>query len=114
MPLSFAYVRSYQDAGTAMEFGKKLLTGEKLLSQTMIHCLGIFSTTYDNKETAKTLFDFMEGAALKSIVSEWWHFQDNDAQNSLSLEWANDGGVCIRGWTCDGVGGVSETHRADM
>lgn len=95
---------SYHNTGTAIDLGiEDAETGEILSAQTMMHDLGIYSTTYSNNDNAKVLFGIMEGAGLKTIVSEWWHFQDNDAINRLRLSWA-DGGVSIRGWEYDGLG----------
>lgn len=95
---------SFHNMGVAADLGiEDAKSGEVLPAQTMMHDLSIFSTTYSNNQNAELLYDIMESAGLQTIRSEWWHFQDNDAQKALKPEYCRNG-VSIRGWTFDGFG----------
>lgn len=65
--------------------------------QSRIHDLTFYSMTYRNNENAELLKGFMEGAGFGGLVSEWWHFQDNEIRKTLSLP-ALWGGVSPEGW----------------
>lgn len=98
-----AFGSSCHNNGIAIDLAlEDSTTGEILPSQTMMHDLSVFSTTYANTENSKTLFNIMDRAGFTPNLSEWWHFEDSDAQ-SLNLDWCNNG-ICIRGWTFDGIG----------
>lgn len=70
---------------------------EELPMQSKIHDLTHFSLIWRNNDNAKLLKGFMEGAGFGGLVSEWWHFQDNEIRNSLVLP-ALWGGVSPEGW----------------
>jgi hypothetical protein len=65
--------------------------------QSEIHDLSHFSMVYRNNNNAKLLKKFMEGAGFGGLVSEWWHFQDNEIRNELKLP-ALRGGITPEGW----------------
>ena len=45
----------------------------------------------------------MKNAGLNELVSEWWHFQDNEARDTLKLPTVYDG-VTPECWMADGMG----------
>ena len=45
----------------------------------------------------------MRGAGFGTLVSEWWHFQDNEATEALNLK-ALWNGVSPEGWKADNNG----------
>ena len=72
-------------------------TRAEMPMQSRIHDLTYYSMIYRNNENAKLLKGFMEGAGFGGLVSEWWHFQDNEIRSKLSLP-ALWGGVSPEGW----------------
>lgn len=77
--------------------------GVELAMQTAMHDLSWFSVTYRNNEAANLLRDIMVEQGFATLVSEWWHFQDDDSRNSLSVK-ALYGGVTPKCWMYDGIG----------
>lgn len=77
--------------------------GENQEMQTIIHDLCWYSETKRNTSAAKTLASIMKSAGFGGLVSEWWHFQDNDALNKLDLP-ALKKGVTPECWVADGNG----------
>lgn len=77
--------------------------GENQEMQTIIHDLCWYSETKRNTSAAKTLASIMKSAGFGGLVSEWWHFQDNDALNKLDLP-ALKNGVTPECWIADGNG----------
>lgn len=75
-------------------------TGEEVSAQTVIHDLSAYSTIRSNNKIASTMYKLMEGCKMHNIVSEWWHFQDNEAMNSLKPPYCEDG-VSAEGWIAD-------------
>ena len=71
--------------------------------QTAIHDLSWYSELKKNNEAAKILQSIMVGAGFGTLKSEWWHFQDNDAKNSLELI-ALQQGVNPQCWMADDNG----------
>ena len=65
--------------------------------QTKIHDLSFNSMLQYNNGNAKLLQKFMEGAGFGGLISEWWHFQDNEIRNKLILP-ALWGGISAEGW----------------
>ncbi len=74
--------------------------GEDMEMQTIIHDLTWYSETANNTAAAKRLAKYMKAAGFGGLVSEWWHFQDNDALNKLKLP-ALKKGVTPEGWVAD-------------
>ncbi len=80
-----------------------LYSGEEVKMQTAIHDLSWYSELKKNNEAAKILQSIMVGAGFGTLKSEWWHFQDNDAKNSLELI-ALQQGVNPQCWMADDNG----------
>ena len=72
----------------------------ELEMQTTIHDLTWYSETAKNTDGAKKLAKYMKGAGFGGLVSEWWHFQDNEALDKLDLP-ALKKGVTPEGWLAD-------------
>ena len=51
-----------------------------------MHDLTAFSELKKNNKNAKLLAEIMEGQGFTGLVSEWWHFQDNDVWDELDPE----------------------------
>jgi D-alanyl-D-alanine dipeptidase len=62
-----------------------LISGEEIPMQTSMHDLSQYSVLSTNNDAANLLDSFMKKAGFGGLVSEWWHFQDNDARNDLDL-----------------------------
>ena len=71
--------------------------GVDMEMQTIIHDLTWYSETSQNTSAAKRLARIMKAAGFGGLVSEWWHFQDNEIRSKLSLP-ALWGGVSPEGW----------------
>lgn len=78
-------------------------TGKELAMQSSIHDLSWYSVLSRNNGNANTLAAIMKGAGLGELVSEWWHFQDNEAHSTLKLPTVYEG-VSPECWMTDGVG----------
>lgn len=74
--------------------------GQDQEMQTTIHDLTWYSETAQNTSAAKKLAKFMKGAGFGGLVSEWWHFQDDEALDKLDLP-ALKKGVTPEGWVAD-------------
>lgn len=99
-PLNYFLAKgaSLHNLGIAIDLSiEKLDTHEEMPMQSKIHDLSYFSMIYRNNENAKLLKGFMEGAGFGGLVSEWWHFQDNEIRNKLILP-ALWGGISPEGW----------------
>ncbi len=78
-------------------------TGEELVMQTSMHDLSWNSILDFNNDEAKLLAEIMTGSELGTLVSEWWHFQDNELRNSVKLPYRPEG-VTRAGWIADTTG----------
>ena len=99
-PLNYFLARgaSLHNLGIAVDLTiEKLDTGEEQPMQTSMHDLSYYSMLYRNNQNAQLLKEFMEGAGFGGLVSEWWHFQDNDIRQELNLP-ALWGGISAEGW----------------
>ena len=95
---------SRHNQGIAMDLTLvDLETGEELQMQTSMHDLSWYSEQARNNESAKALAQIMEGAGFAGIVSEWWHFQDDQAKEELSPEYLWSG-VTPECWVADDNG----------
>lgn len=74
--------------------------GDDVEMQTAIHDLSYHSETAKNNNYANRLARYMKNNGFTGLVSEWWHFQDNDALNTLDLP-ALRNGVTPEGWMKD-------------
>lgn len=75
----------------------------ELTMQTSMHDLSWYSSIYRNNTNANLLRQYMTGAGFGGLVSEWWHFQDNEAVAAYrpANRWA---GVTAEGWRRDDDG----------
>ena len=95
---------SNHNLGVALDLTMvSLYSGEEVKMQTAIHDLSWYSELKKNNDAAKTLQGIMVGAGFGTLKSEWWHFQDNDAKNSLELI-ALQQGVNPQCWMADDHG----------
>lgn len=79
-------------------------TGTELSMQTSMHDLSWYSSTADNNENANLLARYMSLAGFNGLVSEWWHFQDDEIREELQLNVYLKEGVTPKGWKKDDVG----------
>ena len=83
-----------------LEYAKN---GRELEMQSAIHDLSYYSVLRRNKKNADALSRIMKDAGFATLVSEWWHFQDDDAIDTLELKalWS---GISAEGWKADNTG----------
>ena len=95
---------------------ESLDAGYELAMQTALHDLSQYSARAKNNEYAKELSDIMMSAGYKDLYSEWWHFQDDEIKNRLSLPCINEG-VSPECWMTNGFGwryrSIDGTYAAD-
>lgn len=74
--------------------------GEDLLMQSQMHDLTWYSEVKRNNPDANRLAKYMKEAGFAGLVSEWWHFQDNDTRDTIAPKplW---NGVTREGWKAD-------------
>ncbi|MCD8118257.1 MAG: hypothetical protein LUE29_01970 [Lachnospiraceae bacterium] len=60
-------------------------TGKEVAMQTQIMDISHYSVTSENNDMANFLRDIMVEADFGTLSSEWWHFQDNEARDSMNL-----------------------------
>lgn len=88
-------------------------TGKEIPMQSSMHDLSQYSVLSQNNEAANTLGDIMHGAGFGGLVSEWWHFQDNNAKASLSLPYVQYG-VDAACWVKDDLGWKYRTVKGSF
>ena len=98
-----AQVASNHNYGIALDLTLVNARGEDVEMQTAMHDLSWFSEVEANNKEAKKLRKIMLDAGFGPLVSEWWHFQDNDAKAELSLK-AMANGVTPECWMADDYG----------
>lgn len=74
---------SMHNLGIALDLTLETLDGTELKMQTSMHDLSFYSTLYQNNANAKILAEIMKGAGWADLISEWWHFQDNEIHKEL-------------------------------
>lgn len=79
-------------------------SGEEMSMQTAIHDLSWYSALPYNNENADLLAGYMLDAGFHDLSSEWWHFQDDDTRNTLSLNAVLSEGLSIEGWKKNDIG----------
>lgn len=76
---------SLHNLGIAVDLTlEDLSTGNEISMQTSMHDLSQYSVLSRNNTAANALAGIMKGAGFGDLVSEWWHFQDNEARSELS------------------------------
>lgn len=99
-----AAVGSTHNQGVALDITMvDIETGYEVSMQTSIHDLSWYSVLYRNNSAADVLAEIMTGAGFGDLVSEWWHFQDNDARSTLELPYVT-GGINAECWVMDDYG----------
>ncbi|MCR5249601.1 MAG: hypothetical protein K6E50_03215 [Lachnospiraceae bacterium] len=78
-------------------------TGEELQMQTAMHDLSYHSSQSSNNGEAKLLQDYMYGVGFAGLVSEWWHFQDDEVMEAQKPSVVVNG-LSSEGWKVDDHG----------
>ncbi len=95
---------SYHNLGVALDLTlERIDTGVELEMQTSMHDLSCYSVLEHNDDNADRLARIMKSAGMGDLISEWWHFQDEEAINTLKLPWVADG-VSPECWMADDTG----------
>lgn len=95
---------SRHNLGVALDLTlESLATADELTMQTVLHDLSHYSARARNNANAKELSEIMMSAGYKDLYSEWWHFQDDEIKNKLSLPCVNEG-VSPECWMTNGFG----------
>ncbi len=95
---------SRHNQGIAMDLTLfNLYTWEEVEMQTAIHDLSWYSEIRENNYSAWMLREIMFDAGFAGLVSEWWHFQDDESLVALDLPFMR-GGVSPRCWMADDNG----------
>lgn len=76
---------SRHNYGVAMDLTLADAWGKDVKMQTSIHDLSHYSALENNNGAANKLAKIMKDAGFGGLVSEWWHFQDDEAWKDLSL-----------------------------
>ncbi len=90
---------------------EKLSSGQDLEMQTNMHDLSWHSATYYNNENADLLADYMLNAGFGDLVSEWWHFQDDETWEALGTNTYVKEGLNCAGWKKDDTGWRYRTEK---
>lgn len=80
-----------------------LKTGKDLKMQTPMHDLSWYSENARDNKNARTLSAIMESVGFSGLKSEWWHFNDLEAQDTLNPQWRMKG-VSAECWMADDEG----------
>ena len=100
-----AYGGSYHNMGIAMDLTLEVLdSGWELEMQTSMHDLSWYSEINRNNSNANLLDRIMKSAGFGGLTSEWWHFQDNEARETLKLENFMQAGIGPACWMADDNG----------
>jgi D-alanyl-D-alanine dipeptidase len=95
---------SLHNLGIALDLTlEELNTGKELRMQTSIHDLSSYSVLSRNNSNAWTLASIMKDAGFGDLVSEWWHFQDNEARDTLTPQTVYYG-ITAECWMADDFG----------
>jgi len=95
---------SRHNYGTALDLTlEEKNSGQELTMQTAMHDLSHYAARNRNNDNAEILSDIMTGAGFGTLVSEWWHYQDDDIHAELEVAGVEEG-VSAEGWVNDGVG----------
>ena len=102
---------SMHNLGIALDLTlEDLSTGYEVHMQTSMHDLSQYSVLSRNNTAAKTLASIMKNAGFGDLVSEWWHFQDNEAKKNLSPSNVYSG-VSASCWMADDHGWKYRTQK---
>lgn len=99
-----ANTTSKHNLGVAMDMTLEWAdSGQELRMQTDLHDLSYYSELANNTLNANWLSEVMHDAGFGGLVSEWWHFQDNEARSNLNLTPLKTG-VSLECWMADDNG----------
>lgn len=102
---------SLHNLGIAVDLTlEDLDSGEELRMQTSMHDLSQYSVLGKNNSAAKKLAAIMKGAGFGDLISEWWHFQDNEARKELAPPSVYSG-VTASCWMADDTGWRYRTQK---
>ncbi len=105
LPNFLAQNGSMHNMGIALDLTlERVDNGEELEMQTEMHDLSIYSILARNNQEAVLLDSIMKGAGFGGLTSEWWHFQDNETRQALSLNTYMWNGVSCACWVADDTG----------
>lgn len=89
-----AAVGSAHNKGIALDLTLcDIETKEELPMQTAMHDLSFNSVTGANNENAKLLAMYMTEGGFNDLVSEWWHFQDDETRNAIGVNFSLEEGI---------------------
>lgn len=66
---------------------------ENLEMQTAMHDLSYHSVLAENNDNANLLAKYMTEGGFNDLVSEWWHFQDDESRKALGLNYSLEEGI---------------------
>ena len=96
---------SRHNQGLALDLTLEDVSTEKEVAmQSPMHDLSYFSTTWKNNKNAKILAQIMTDAGFATLTTEWWHFQDDIALETLKIDSYLWSGVTAQCWMWDGSG----------
>lgn len=98
-----APVTSRHNYGVALDLTLEPLDGGAVQMQTPMHDLSWYSALENNTESADLLQSIMVAAGFATLQSEWWHFQDAEAFETLEPAYLTDG-ITARCWVKDDFG----------
>ena len=102
---------SMHNLGIALDLTlESLETGEELSMQTSMHDLSQYSVLGKNNKAAKALASIMKDAGFGDLISEWWHFQDNEVRSKLAPSSVYNG-VTASCWMADDNGWKYRTQK---
>lgn len=104
LPNFLAQHGSAHNMGIALDLTIETLEGKELEMQTDMHDLSVYSTIWHDNSEALVLESIMKDAGFGGLTSEWWHFQDNETRDALSLNIYMYNGVSAEGWIADDTG----------
>lgn len=83
---------------------ERLDNGQDLTMQTEMHDLSWHAALSQNNGNANLLAEYMKGVGFNDLISEWWHFQDDETREAIGLDSYLVEGVEITGWKKDDKG----------
>lgn len=96
---------SAHNRGIAVDLTLERLDGKGAVQmQTSMHDLSWNSALTQNNANADLLAQYMKNAGFHDLISEWWHFQDDETRNEIGLNSYLTLGVEVTGWKKDDQG----------
>lgn len=96
---------SAHNRGIALDLTlERLDNGQDLTMQTDMHDLSWHAALTQNNGNANLLAEYMKGVGFNDLISEWWHFQDDETREAIRLDSYMVEGVEITGWKKDDNG----------